>query len=256
MNNDTEKICFTHSEAFDSHHPIHETYPWINTVLTDISHILSEPNVFPCTFAKHAFKAQQLHYLFTGSPFDKLARERVRKGLLHYLQHMDSLSGLEESMQALLILFEPDASPLSAEAYHQRAWMIMQDWMDHDPSPWPNHIPLEPTSPFWSLCFRGVPLFVNVSSPAHKRRKSRNIGRSLALITQPRAGFDRVAGNTDKGNKIRHLIRELMHEYDGMSAPHELGTYHRGDLEWWQYTLQETNDKRRDSCPLKISKFR
>jgi FPC/CPF motif-containing protein YcgG len=252
MDKHRKKICSTQKEAFDPNHPIHKEYPWIPLVLADLTQTLSNQKEFPCTFARHAFKADQLHYLFAGSPFDRDARYRIRQGLLQYLEHMDGLSGIEESMQALIVFFEPDDSPLSADGYHQRAWMIMQDWIDHDPKPWPQDIPLNPSSPFWSLCFRGVPLFVNVSSPAHEIRRSRNIGRSLALITQPRAGFDRVAGNTVKGNKIRHLIRELMHEYDGIPAPGELGTYHRGDLEWWQYTLQETNVTRRDRCPLKM----
>lgn len=254
MNGETKKICLPQEDVFNLKHAIHAEYPWGHSVLNDLTHTLSDDNAFPCTFARHAFKSGQLHYLFTGSPFDKQARLRVRKGLLQYLTHMDGLSGIEESMQALIIFFEPDVSPLSADAYHQRAWMIMQDWIDHDPLPWPQDIPLDPNMSFWSLCFRGVPLFVNVSSPAQQIRRSRNIGRSLALVTQPRAGFDRVAGNTAKGNKMRHYIRKLMHEYDGIPAPEELGTYHRGDLEWWQYTLQENNATRKDQCPLKTMK--
>lgn len=251
-NNSKNHICLNHQDAFNKEHSLRVQYPWIETVLAELTANLSDENSFPCVFAKSAFKAEQLHYIFAGSPFDMKERERVRSGLLEYLQHMDGLTGIEESMQALLIIFAPDSSPISADAYHQRAWMIMQDWIEHDPMPWPKEIPIDPHSSYWSLCFRGVPLFVNVSSPAHQVRRSRNIGRSLALVTQPRAGFDRVAGNTEKGHKIRDLIRALMNKYDRISAPDELGTYHRGDLEWWQYTLLETNNLRTEKCPLII----
>jgi FPC/CPF motif-containing protein YcgG len=251
-------ICLNQIDAFNENHPIRIQYPWIKDSLRDLTLILSnivDENVFPCVFAQHAFAKNQLHYLFAGSPFNRVERKQVRKGLLEYLDHMDGLTGIEESMQALLIIFEPDSSPLSADAYHQRAWMIMQDWLDHDPSPWPKQIPSDPHAPFWSLCFRGIPLFINVSSPGHKNRRSRNLGKSLVLVAQPRAGFDHVADGTAKGDKIRKLIRMQMEKYEGMPFPKELGTYHRGDLEWWQYILQERNAPRTDRCPLRKIKL-
>lgn len=239
-------------ELFDPAAPGRIGYEWSEGVIGDLRGILAEPSAFPCTFARRAFKANQLHYLFAGSPFDAAERARVRQGLIEYLDYMDGLTGIEESMNALVIAFEPDSSPLPAEAYHQRAWMVMQDWIDNDPSPWPGDVPSDPHAAFWSLCFRGVPLFVNVSNPAHETRRSRNLGRSLVLVTQPRAGFDRVADDTPEGDKIRNHIRALMAAYDGIPAPEELGTYHRGDLEWVQYALLETNAERQDRCPLRM----
>ena len=102
----------------------------------------------------------------------------------------------------------------------------------------------------WSLCFQDVPIFVNVSCPAHVRRRSRNLGPSLAFITRC-AGFDRVAGATPKAMPFAP-DRQLMHDYDGMPAPDDLGTFTRSEnREWWQYMLLEENGPRTDKCPLR-----
>lgn len=241
-----------HKSAFNSSNPVHEAYPWALHSLDALGSILHAPSAFPCTFSRHAFKTGKLLYLLAGSPFDQRERVRVRQGLLEYLALLDSLSGIEEAMRALVVLFEPESPRLSVDTYHMQAWMVMQDWIDNDPLPWPSTIPRDPHSPYWSLCFRGVPLFVNVSTPAHSTRRSRNLGPSLALVTQPRAGFDRVAGDTPEGDKVRAHIRRLMADYDEVPAPGELGTYGRGDLEWCQYTLLEHNTPRADRCPLSV----
>jgi FPC/CPF motif-containing protein YcgG len=243
----------THDEVFDSRSEIYHTYPWARQSLLALKQILGEPSAFPCTFARRAFKSKKLRYLIAGWPFDKDERRRVREGLLDYLSLCDTLSGIAEWMTALLILFQPEPVPLTVEAYHQQAWMIMQDWINNDPEPWPDDIPRDPHQPMWSLCFRGVPLFVNVSCPTHVARNSRNLGPSLVLVTQPRAGFDRVAGNTSEGAKVRQRIRDLVDKYDApLPWPRELGTYHKGELEWPQYAIKDDNKPRTDRCPLVI----
>jgi FPC/CPF motif-containing protein YcgG len=232
-------------------------YPWVSKSMLAIQHKLDAPSTFPCPFARMAFKKKKLRYVIAGWPFDRDALRRVREGLLDYLSLCDTLSGSDAADTALLILFPPEPVPLTIEAYHQQAWMVMQDWINHDPHPWPDDIPLNPHEPMWSMCFRSVPLFVNVSCPAHVARKSRNLGPSLVLVTQPRAGFDRVAGHTPEGDKRRQRIRELMDQYDApLPWPRELGTYHKGDPEWCQYVLQETNEPRTDYCPLVIPRHR
>src|SRR5260221_22754 len=101
MQSDIKSICLNQKDAFDEHHMLRIQYPWIKDSVSDLNNILSdssEVNSFPCVFAQHAFKAKKLHYLFAGSPFDKIERKRVRDGLLEYLNHMDTLTGIEESM--------------------------------------------------------------------------------------------------------------------------------------------------------------
>lgn len=247
------KVSLTHREALAwVESPDAAAYAWAKESLADFGSYLEEPSKFPCNFARAAYRTHSLHFIFAGSDTDPLELARVRQGLREYLETVSSLTGIEESMNALAILFKPDATEQSLASYHQTAWQVMQDWIDNDPQAWPQDIPTDPEAPFWSLCFAGVPIFVNVSAPAHHRRKSRNLGQSLALITQPRAGFDLVGGPTPEGDRARQRIRAQVELYDGEPSPDVLGTYHRGDLEWKQYVLTETNAEHLSRCPLHV----
>ena len=252
------KVTLTHQEAIewvdgaDNTSNASNTYPWAKASLEDFSSYLREPSKFPCNFARTAFRTNTLHFVFAGSDSDPLELARVRQGLREYLKTVSVMTGIEESMNVLVILFKPEVEEQALDHYHRTAWHVMQDWVDNDPEPWPPEIPTDPEQPFWSLCFAGVPLFINVSAPAHRHRKSRNLGRSLALVTQPRAGFDLLAGPTPEGDKVRQRIRRQVEQYDGQPAPDVVGTYHRGDLEWKQYVFTDTNDEKLTRCPLHI----
>jgi len=76
----------------------------------------------------------------------------------------------------------------------------------------------DPMAPYWSMCFAGMQLFINFSSPAHRQRKSRNLGRHFLFIVNPRERFDIVAGDTPEGNRVRQVIRDRAEAYDGI--PH------------------------------------
>jgi FPC/CPF motif-containing protein YcgG len=137
--------------------------------------------------------------------------------------------------------------------YHRQAWGVLQYLHHNDPHPWPPDLTTDPDDPLWSFCFAGVPLFINVSCPAHRRRQSRNLGPSLVLVLQPRHGFDGVGGAHVKGDEVRKKIRALIEQFDGQPAAPELGTYSRTEnREWWQYALLEGNGPRTDRCPLRI----
>ncbi len=216
------------AEIRDAGHSLHSEFPWAGRVYQEFGRIMEDTqSLFPCLFARRAHQSDKLLFLLAGSPDEQMQLQRVRAGLLEYLAVTDTLKGMDASMNALVIFFAPEEPALSLTQYHRQAWGVLQDWIDHDPQPWPTSIPADPDHPLWSICFRGVPLFVNVSCPAHVRRRSRNVGPSLSLILQPRAGFDLVAGATPRGDAIRAKIRQLMEVYDGMPAPDDLGTYTR-----------------------------
>ena len=143
---------------------------------------------------------------------------------------------------------------MDVKTYHDQAWNVLQYLHDHDPKPWPTAIPTDPNDALWSFCFDGEPLFINISSPAHALRSSRNLGDGLALVIQPRVNFDHVAGlQSPGGEEIRQRIRQRMHAYDGQPHPTDLGTYGQSDnIEWKQYALNETNTPTQNTCPLKI----
>jgi N-omega-hydroxy-L-arginine synthase len=100
------------------------------------------------------------------------------------------------------------------------------------------------------MCFAGMQLFVNMSSPAHARRHSRNLGRHLLFIINPRERFDVVAGETPEGARVRQVIRDRAAAYDGMSHAPALGKYLKGQLEWPQYALPDDNETTPAACPF------
>ena len=137
-----------------------------------------------------------------------------------------------------------------SNAYNAIGWAMLQFWHDYDPSSWPDNVPPDPNSPFWSMCFRGTQVFVNMSNPAHKLRRSRNLGRALTFIIIPRERFDRIAGDNLQGRKVRAHVRGRIEAFDLIPHSPALGTYQAGDLEWRQYGLSESNEPRADLCPF------
>src|SRR5262249_11741503 len=149
---------------------------------------------------------------------------------------------------------KPETRLLTVEEYHTQAWGILQHLHDNDPAAWPASVPTDPDHPLWSFCFDGVPLFANFSNPGHKCRKSRNLGRSLALVVQPRQGFDLVAGNDPEGQKVRELIRSRIASYDSVPVARELATYGDPDAcEWRQYGLPDDDGTIFNTCPLNFN---
>lgn len=254
MNRSSSRGYLTHAEAYDWTHSVHSAFPWARQSLEEIAAALAPGGSFPCSFARSGHRQRMLLYAVCGDPRNPGTLRDLRTTMLSYLSYMRTLDGIEESMRALLVLFEPSRQRLTAEEYNDQAWAVMQDWVDNDAAPWPTNIPKNPGLPLWSLCFGGTPIFVNVSSPGHTARRSRNLGSSLVLVTQPRAGFDRVAGDTPEGQRIRREIRRAQSAYDDLPSPDYLGTYHAGDLEWPQYALSDLDNEPPKSCPLAIGR--
>jgi FPC/CPF motif-containing protein YcgG len=100
------------------------------------------------------------------------------------------------------------------------------------------------------MCFNGMPLFFNMSNPAHRVRRSRNLGGHFALVVNPRERFDVFAGDTPSGRRVRANIRKRIERYDGTPHSWQLGSYGDGALEWRQYGLIEENAERADRCPF------
>lgn len=151
------------------------------------------------------------------------------------------------------MLFDPrKVRGATVEAYHAIGWRVLQYWHDIDPGGWPDTVTRDPDAPFWSMCFAGTQIFVNMSSPAHAVRRSRNLGPAFTLVINPRERFDAVAGDTPQGRRMRAHIRERIEAYDGLPHSPLLGSYEAGEIEWWQYGLGETNEPPARGCPLRM----
>ena len=169
----------------------------------------------------------------------------------HYLARAAEWDGKVSTAEPLLMVFNPaHVKADSVAGYHAMGWDVLQYWHDNDPKPWPGNVSLDPHTSYWSMCFSGVQIFVNMSNPAHVVRKSRNLGHAMTFVINPRERFDMVAGDNPQGRKIREMVRERIEIYDSLPHSPALGSYEAGEIEWWQYGLTETNEPRLDRCPF------
>lgn len=224
---------------------------WYRDVFADLAARLTPPSTFPCTFSQNAFSRGLVRFAFVEA-LDAKGLARLREDLASYIGEARAWNGQVNAAHPLIVAFSHDAVPPGTLEEHQAAgWRVLQDWLDHDPTSWPGEVSFEPTAPFWSMCHDGMQLFVNMSSPAHEKRQSRNLGRHFVFVVNPRERFDVVAGDTPDGRRVRKVIRDRAEAYDGMPHAPQLGLFEKGELEWVQYALPDTNAPAPAGCPIK-----
>ncbi len=225
---------------------------WHREVANDLAQRLTPPSAFPCTFSQNAFRRGLVDFIFVERR-DAAGLQDLRDDLGAYVAAAAGWNGEVNTARPLVVAFSRAAARAGSVAgYHRIGWEILQDWHDNDPAPWPGGVGRDPHAPFWSMCFAGTQIFVNFSSPAHVQRKSRNLGRHLLFIVNPRERFDIVAGDTPEGRRVRQVIRDRVEAHDGIPHAPELGSFVKGEIEWWQYGLTDDNRARTDRCPLKM----
>lgn len=233
------------------HQPPYSADHWPLEAFTQIKQVACHPD-FPCYFAAKAFDSGGQRFLFCDSADSQESLDQIAKRTVEYLDIVGGKSGWEALATIMFVVFKPLSPRASLEEYHAQGWKVLEFLHSHDPKPWPKDIPTDIEDPGWTFCYNGVPLFINMSCPAHENRRSRNVGESFALILQPRAGFDEVAGNNPKGNQVRRTIRARIGRYDTIGPSPALGSYGDGaTLEWKQYALQDTNEQKSAQCPLR-----
>jgi FPC/CPF motif-containing protein YcgG len=217
---------------------------WQAKCFAQLSERLTPPSEFPCFFSQNAFSRELLLFSFV----DTLERPALRDAavdLSKFVELSRNWNGLVSTARPLIIAFSrAAASASSVSRYHDIGWKVLQAWHDFDTVPWPNDVSTDPHSPFWSMCYNGMQLFVNISNPAQIKRRSRNLGDYLLFIINPRERFDIVAGETPEGRRVRQRIRDRIETYDGSEHCPQLGSYNAGEIEWWQYGLVEENRER------------
>ena len=232
--------------------PAYAGPPWHRVVADDLADRLTPPSAFPCTFSQNAFRRGLVDFIFVERR-DAAGLATLRADLSAYLTQAATWDGQVNTARPLVIAFSQEAvSADDLDGYHRIGWEVLQDWHDNDPAPWPVGVATDPHAPYWSMCFAGTQIFVNFSAPAHKQRKSRNLGRHFLFIVNPRERFDRVAGDTPEGQRVRQVIRDRAEAYDGIPHAPELGSFQKGEIEWWQYGVSDDNRARTDRCPLKM----
>jgi FPC/CPF motif-containing protein YcgG len=222
---------------------------WHRSAFGDLSFRLNDPD-FPCVFSRNAFRKGIVNFIFVDS-VDEKGLKRLAEGLTRYVDVANRWDGRLDTASPLVVAFAANAvQARTVEDYHAFGWRILNDLHDLDPAPWPDGVPTEPDSPGWSMCFNGMPLFCNMSTPAHRKRRSRNLGAHFVIVINPRERFDIFAGDTPSGRKVRRNIRDRIDGYDGVPHSPHLSSYGSGALEWLQYSLTEAADERADRCPF------
>ena len=222
---------------------------WRAAAFRDVESRLTDSG-FPCVFSRNAFKKRLLLFAFADDVGpDGIAR--LGAALADYVELSRNWNGHLDTAYPLLIVFSPDAvSAGSVAEYQAFGWEVIQKLHHADPAPWPEDVGTDPGESSWSMCFNGMPLFFNMSSPAHEVRRSRNLGEHFVLVVNPRERFDAVAGDTPSGRKVRSNIRARIDRYDRAPRARQLGSYGVASLEWWQYGLPEEDVDRTDKCPF------
>ncbi len=154
-----------------------------------------------------------------------------------------------------MVAFAEDATQArTIDEYHAYGWRVLSELHEVDPAPWPAHVAIDPNSPDWSMCFNGMPLFCNMSSPAHRRRHSRNLGAYFMIIINPRERFDVFAGDNPSGRKVRENIRNRIDRFDEIPRSRHLSSYGSGSVEWRQYSLGDDDVERTEHCPFAVDR--
>lgn len=227
---------------------------WHSNVIYDLRQRLEAHSDFPCPFARNAFKKGLLRFIFVEANDDASYRQ-LAAGLTEYVELSRDWDGDLHTAYPLLVAFSTDAIVAqTVEEYHRFGWSVLQRLHELDPLPWPEDVGLDANSPSWSMCFNGMPLFCNMSNPAHRIRRTRNLGHHFILVINPRERFDVVAGDTPAGRKLRANIRSRIAAYDSAEHSRQLGTYGSGAVEWQQYGIIEENVERADRCPFLFRK--
>lgn len=218
----------------------------------DLLGILAQPTSFPCFFSQNACKRQLIQFSFVDEN-TPAAHGQALQDILSYVAKARAWDGDVATAEPLVMQFNPATHARdTVDGYHDLGWSILQFWHENDPAEWPQDVGHDPNHPFWSMCLGGMQLFVNMSCPAHRIRKSRNLGQALTFVINPRERFDIVAGDNPRGHRIREQIRNGIVAYDGIHHCPTLGSFQAGEIEWWQYGLPEENALPDSGCPFRM----
>lgn len=183
---------------------------------------------FPCFFGTLAEQKEMMRYAIAPSLTDPETFEHILAAVYNYLEEETLLTERYSEEDALLLtlaLFFPieeEAHPV--EYYGECAFAFLNELHQRDRAPWPAEIPTDPQEPGWCYCLGGRSFFVNICTPAHRDRRSRNLGPGLMMILNPDSTFQKLWGL--KGEEPRHKIYQRGEKYDRIPPSPLLWPWH------------------------------
>jgi FPC/CPF motif-containing protein YcgG len=209
----------------------------------------SRSPAYPCTFAVAAFKQRHLRYTFVESAVDARCLRNLRDALVQYLGGYRSIA----RHSSLVTFFRPEPEPLGLDGYRRRFWGVLEFLHEHDPEPWPEHIPPTPDDPRWQFCFGGEDIFIVCNTPALVRRRSRR-SSCMTIFFQPMWTFEPLLSSPERMLEASLPIRSRLERYDTIGRHPALGMLGEPDnREWRHYFLPDHNGYRYRSCPLRAA---
>ncbi|MDK8450142.1 YqcI/YcgG family protein [Corynebacterium mastitidis] len=184
---------------------------------------------FPCFFARSAHRRGELLYGFAD----------VSSNFWPVVQLFDAaVRAIGDDGERTIIMWVINSSSASLEEDHRFTARIMEFLLHNDPLPWPEGVPLDPADPEWDFWYRGVGFFINVSTPHHVLRRSRNLGSAYTLVVQARSSFTEI---DQKWGNARGSIRSMVEKYDLLPLSPALGV-HGEKAEIDQFFLGDDNE--------------
>ncbi|MET9315391.1 YqcI/YcgG family protein [Kribbella sp. NPDC003505] len=203
------------------------------TLVAQFCETISAPG-FPCFFARQALTSEQIVFAYAAGSSDHVLNDctLALRRLAARIRHAPELTGV------LLVDVDDCRTIDEDEAF---AGKLLRHLIAASATRWPSDAPRDPSDPHWTLWIDGVGFFLNISTPRHTRRRSRNVGDAIAVIAQARATFDAPAPSDPR---VRGNIRRRIREYDSVPVHGALGRYGSpGTREIDQYFLGDG-----DSC--------
>ncbi|MFJ6392831.1 YqcI/YcgG family protein [Streptomyces sp. NPDC091972] len=181
----------------------------------DFSSIVNNPE-FPCIFSSSPFVRQEI--------FFGLVQEEDIESIVQLLKEL--CSRFRETPDAVGVLFVPQSEHVTLEDDLKLARNIVRSAMQQNVADGNAEGLPSPGDPDWRLWLDHTELFINFSSPRHRRRRSRNVGPCFTLVVQARSSFDHPSF---KSSRARGEIRRRLESYDKVGPHPSLGDHHDPD---------------------------
>lgn len=169
---------------------------------------------FPCIYSRVPFANGEIY-------FGMLDPGAVEESAVDLLRELCALIRRQPDAVAVLFL-EAGGCERTIDDDLRMAGAVVRAVMRADAADRPGEPRLQPADPAWTLSLAGVGLFLNFSSPAHRARRSRNVGSAFTVIAQARESFDRYGRSSDRS---RTEIRRRLAAYDDVPPHPALGRY-------------------------------
>lgn len=202
---------------------------------------------FPCIYTKLPFAHGDLTFSHHHRGDDGLV-----DSIVHELQSL--VIAARQRIDAMHVVFVDDDADFAPGLEDDRdlAGRVVRHVLSAEPpTSGPNSCRVTSDDPNWTLVLDGLGLFLNISSPRHVLRRSRDVGPAFTIIAQARASFDQ---GSRADPSVRNVIRRRIAQYDDVPPHPALGTY--GDpsnREALQYFLGDSTEPHDITVPATVT---